>query len=447
MQYWKLWICGKQTDIYFQLCFETVFFNWKSPVFYVRQIFSTLLPLKLFCNWISPVFYVKMMDSQWKYGRPQISFIYMILMAIQSRDDKKATTQDIIKYIMDKYPYYRNLDKRWHNTLRFTLSKNDCFVKHLPNYLLDSLTKPYWTLHKVSHNMFDQGSVRKRKRVFKNAATSDVSTSPTSDHMNRHGQNKTPAELQLNNIARTSEVDEPSKPQTQGESLNKFDQGSVKKRKRKRWEFKRRNVSTQTQGESLNGQDDNNVTFINKGSVAWIGENQDLESSGAFGFSSCAAPSPTLQDPCPNNTCYPAPYQLTTNNSFMFPENTPAISPLPLDSHHACDGFHVNNPFVTIQSDPFPMSTVMPATTMPATMPAISLPPQDHTFHRSDQHLNKIDGPNKPQTQEKILNEQVFRDLPWQSIHNPFIQNAPAPYPIPEPISEFRLPETPGNNP
>ena len=96
----------------------------------------------------------------------------------------------------------------------------------------------------------------------------------------------------------------------------------------------------------MNGQDDNNVTFIDKGSVARIGENQDLESSGAFGFLSCAAPSPTLQDPCPNNTCYPAPYQLMTNNSFTFPENTPAISPLPLDSHHACDGLHVNNPFV-----------------------------------------------------------------------------------------------------
>ena len=132
---------------------------------------------------------------------------------------------------MDKYQYYRNLDKRWHNTLRFTLSKNDCFVKHLPNYLLDGLTKPHWTLHKDSHNMFDQGSVKKRKQVFKNAATSDVSTSTTSDHMNRHGQNKTPAELLLNNIARTCEVDEPSKPQTQVESLNKFDQGSVKKRK------------------------------------------------------------------------------------------------------------------------------------------------------------------------------------------------------------------------
>ena len=64
-------------------------------------------------------------------GRPQISYIYLIVMAIQSKNDKKATVQDIFKFIMDRYPYYRNLhDKGWYNSIRFMLSKNDCFVKN-----------------------------------------------------------------------------------------------------------------------------------------------------------------------------------------------------------------------------------------------------------------------------------------------------------------------------
>ena len=194
---------------------------------------------------------------------------------------------------------------------------------------------------------------------------------------------------------------------------------------------------------------ESNMTFTDKGSVAQIGENQDLQSSGAIGFSSCSENSPTLQDQWLNNTCYPypTPYQFPfplsstsdiqpmpgTNNIFMFQQNTPAISPLPLDSHHA-HGFQVNNPVVTIQNAPsaeFEL-TKTPATTF-----------QDHAFQEIagliDHHLNKmqIDGPREPQTQGETLNKQV-RDPSCQSIHNrPFItiQNAPYPIPIPSTLN------------
>ena len=96
---------------------------------------------------------------------------------------------------------------------------------------------------------------------------------------------------------------------------------------------------------------ESHMTFMDKSSVAQIGENQDLQSSGAIGFSSCAVNSPTLQDQWLNNTCYPhpTPYQFPlsstsdiqpmpgTNNTCTFQQNMPAISPLPLDSHHAMD--------------------------------------------------------------------------------------------------------------
>jgi len=67
---------------------------------------------------------------------------------------------------MDQFPYYRQAQQRWQNSIRHSLSFNDCFVK-----VSRSADRPgkgsYWTLHPDSHNMFDNGCYLRRQKRFK----------------------------------------------------------------------------------------------------------------------------------------------------------------------------------------------------------------------------------------------------------------------------------------
>ena len=64
------------------------------------------------------------------------------------------------------FPYYRQNQQRWQNSIRHSLSFNDCFVK-VPR----SPDKPgkgsYWTLHPDSGNMFENGCYLRRQKRFK----------------------------------------------------------------------------------------------------------------------------------------------------------------------------------------------------------------------------------------------------------------------------------------
>ena len=101
------------------------------------------------------------------YGddKPPYSYVALCVMAIHSSPTKMMTLSQIYKFIMDNFPFYRQNNLRWQNSLRHNLSFNDCFVK--VSKTSDHGGKGnYWTLHEDSKGMFRDGSFLRRKRRF-----------------------------------------------------------------------------------------------------------------------------------------------------------------------------------------------------------------------------------------------------------------------------------------
>lgn len=100
------------------------------------------------------------------HAKPPYSYISLITMAIQQSTTKMLTLSEIYQWIMDLFPFYRQNQQRWQNSIRHSLSFNDCFVK-VPR----SPDKPgkgsFWTLHPDSGNMFENGCYLRRQKRFK----------------------------------------------------------------------------------------------------------------------------------------------------------------------------------------------------------------------------------------------------------------------------------------
>ncbi|XP_032829975.1 uncharacterized protein LOC116953834 [Petromyzon marinus] len=104
--------------------------------------------------------------SSYAHAKPPYSYISLITMAIQQSSGKMLTLCEIYQWITDLFPFYRQNQQRWQNSIRHSLSFNDCFVK-VPR----SPDKPgkgsFWALHPDSGNMFENGCYLRRQKRFK----------------------------------------------------------------------------------------------------------------------------------------------------------------------------------------------------------------------------------------------------------------------------------------
>lgn len=63
------------------------------------------------------------------HAKPPYSYITLITMAIEDSPSRMATLADIYQFISNTFAYYQHNRQRWQNSVRHSLSFNDCFVK------------------------------------------------------------------------------------------------------------------------------------------------------------------------------------------------------------------------------------------------------------------------------------------------------------------------------
>ncbi|EFO96520.1 hypothetical protein CRE_24249 [Caenorhabditis remanei] len=105
-------------------------------------------------------------NGTYGHTRPPYSYVSLISMAIKKSPTGQLTLAEIYQWIMDVFPFYHNYPQKWQNSVRHSLSFNDCFVK-VPRTPKNPGKGCYWTLHKSCGEMFGNGCYQRRQKIFK----------------------------------------------------------------------------------------------------------------------------------------------------------------------------------------------------------------------------------------------------------------------------------------
>ncbi|OMJ11660.1 Fork head transcription factor 1 [Smittium culicis] len=143
------------------------------------------------------------------FTKPTFSYASLIAQAINSTEEKKITLNGIYTYIMSNFPYYREAQNGWQNSIRHNLSLNKAFEK-----VQRESNQPgkgsYWKICDNFVNQFDNGVYKRMRRTSKKKSTdSTISTKSSSKTLTGSSQKKNKNDYQSSNI-----IDTPSKPPT-----------------------------------------------------------------------------------------------------------------------------------------------------------------------------------------------------------------------------------------
>ena len=132
------------------------------------------------------------------HAKPPYSYISLITMSIQNAPNKMVTLSEIYQFIMDLFPYYRQNQQRWQNSIRHSLSFNDCFIK-IPRTPDKPGKGSFWTLHPDSGNMFENGCYLRRQKRFKVEKKESVGPrkGPLSQGQPQNPQHQSPGGMQI----------------------------------------------------------------------------------------------------------------------------------------------------------------------------------------------------------------------------------------------------------
>ncbi|XP_068618912.1 silk gland factor 1 [Battus philenor] len=119
------------------------------------------------------------------HAKPPYSYISLITMAIQNNPSRMLTLSEIYQFIMDLFPFYRQNQQRWQNSIRHSLSFNDCFVK-VPRTPDKPGKGSFWTLHPDSGNMFENGCFLRRQKRFKDEKKESIRQAQKAAHTHGH---------------------------------------------------------------------------------------------------------------------------------------------------------------------------------------------------------------------------------------------------------------------
>lgn len=96
------------------------------------------------------------------HQKPFISYACLIAEAINSSPQERLTLAEIYKYLMDKYPYFRQTKNGWQNSIRHNLSLNRAFQK-VPRSPGEPGKGMFWVIDK-EHRHLVEGKPYQRKQ-------------------------------------------------------------------------------------------------------------------------------------------------------------------------------------------------------------------------------------------------------------------------------------------